>query len=92
MLFLALAVLTIIWPNIAQRLEKLLIINGSIMNLHNLPTGSRRYLDIARKLAEEIKMFFLLQQRLPPERELAQTLDVSRDSAEALLALEIMSL
>ena len=62
------------------------------MNLHNLPTGSRRYLDIARKLAEEInKGLFVAGQRLPPERELAQTLDVSRTTVrEALLALEIM--
>ena len=62
------------------------------MNLHNLPTGSRRYLDIARKLANEIdKGLFVAGQRLPPERELAQTLDVSRTTVrEALLALEIM--
>ena len=38
------------------------------MNLHNLPTGSRRYLDIARKLAEEInKGLFVAGQRLPLE-------------------------
>ena len=60
------------------------------MNFLNLPTGSRRYLEIARHLAGEIeKGEYAAGERLPPERELAQTLDVSRTTVrEALLALE----
>lgn len=62
------------------------------MSLLDLPTGSRRYLQIARQLAGEIDSGrYLPGERLPPERELAQTLDVSRTTVrEALLALEIM--
>ncbi|AKO96016.1 MAG: FCD domain-containing protein [Marinovum algicola] len=64
------------------------------MNFLNLPTGSRRYLEIARHLAGEIeKGEYAAGERLPPERELAQTLDVSRTTVrEALLALEIMQM
>lgn len=62
------------------------------MNLLNLPTSSRRYLQIARQLATEIEQGrYATGERLPPERELAQKLDVSRTTVrEALLALEIM--
>ncbi|MEV8467283.1 FadR/GntR family transcriptional regulator [Fluviibacterium sp. DFM31] len=62
------------------------------MNLLDLPLGSRRYLDIARQLAAGIESGrYRAGERLPPERELAQTLDVSRTTVrEALLALEIM--
>ncbi|WP_226781443.1 FadR/GntR family transcriptional regulator [Oceaniglobus trochenteri] len=62
------------------------------MSLLDLPTGSRRYLQIARQLAGEIQNGrYASGERLPPERELAQTLDVSRTTVrEALLALEIM--
>lgn len=62
------------------------------MNLLELPIGSRRYLDIARTLAGDIENGrYTAGERLPPERELAQTLDVSRTTVrEALLALEIM--
>lgn len=58
----------------------------------DLPGGSRRYLQIARQLAGEIETGrYASGERLPPERELAQTLDVSRTTVrEALLALEIM--
>ncbi len=58
----------------------------------DLPSGSRRYLQIARQLAAEIENGrYSPGERLPPERELAQTLDVSRTTVrEALLALEIM--
>lgn len=58
----------------------------------DLPTGSRRYLQIARQLAAEIEAgSYAAGDRLPPERELAQSLDVSRTTVrEALLALEIM--
>ena len=64
------------------------------MNLLTLPAGHRRYLDIARRLASDIEAGrYRAGQRLPPERELAQTLDVSRTTVrEALLALEIMRL
>lgn len=62
------------------------------MNVLDLPLGNRRYLDIARRLAADIdKGTYSEGERLPPERELAQTLDVSRTTVrEALLALEIM--
>jgi DNA-binding FadR family transcriptional regulator len=58
----------------------------------DLPTGSRRYLQIARQLAVDIESGrYTAGERLPPERELAQTIDVSRTTVrEALLALEIM--
>lgn len=58
----------------------------------DLPAGSRRYLQIARQLAVDIESGrYATGERLPPERELAQTLDVSRTTVrEALLALEIM--
>lgn len=62
------------------------------MNNLKLPSGSRRYLEIARQLAADIEARrYGPGERLPPERELAQTLDVSRTTVrEALLALEIM--
>lgn len=62
------------------------------MNVIDLPTGNRRYLDIARRLAADIEGGTYPEGvRLPPERELAQSLDVSRTTVrEALLALEIM--
>jgi DNA-binding FadR family transcriptional regulator len=62
------------------------------MNFPELPVGKRRYLDIARRLAGDIKAGrYLAGHRLPPERELAQLLNVSRTTVrEALLALEIM--
>jgi DNA-binding FadR family transcriptional regulator len=58
----------------------------------DLPTGSRRYLQIARQLAVDIESGrYTAGERLPPERELAQMIDVSRTTVrEALLALEIM--
>jgi len=58
----------------------------------NLPGGNRRYLQIARKLAAAIDGGrYAAGERLPPERELAQLLDVSRTTVrEALLALELM--
>lgn len=64
------------------------------MNFLNLPSGSRRYLEIARQLAQDIEGgTYAVGERLPPERELAQTLDVSRTTVrEALLALEIMQM
>ncbi|MEM1265414.1 MAG: FadR/GntR family transcriptional regulator [Pseudomonadota bacterium] len=64
------------------------------MNLLALPAGQRRYLDIARRLASDIEAGrYRSGERLPPERELAQSLDVSRTTVrEALLALEIMRL
>ncbi len=58
----------------------------------NLPTGDRRYLQIAQDIAEQIKNgTYQGGDRLPPERELAAALEVSRNTVrEALLALEIM--
>lgn len=58
----------------------------------DLPTGGRRYLQIARMLAERIDAGeYPSGQKLPPERELAVMFDVSRTTVrEALLALEIM--
>lgn len=57
-----------------------------------LPTGGRRYLQIAQNLVDEINSGkFSVGDRLPPERELSTTLGVSRTTVrEALLALEIM--
>ena len=59
----------------------------------DLPLGNdRRYLGIARNLAQRIEAGeFKPGYRLPPERELAATLEVSRTTIrEALLALELM--
>lgn len=58
----------------------------------DLPTGGRRYLQIAQQLADQINEgVYRTGQKLPPERDLAQQLDVSRTTVrEALLALEIM--
>jgi len=57
-----------------------------------LPSGGRRYLQIAQNLVEEINSGkFDVGDRLPPERELSATLGVSRTTVrEAFLALEIM--
>jgi len=54
----------------------------------------RRYVQIARDLAHRITTGeFTASQRLPPERELASTLSVSRTTVrEAVLALELMGL
>ncbi len=64
------------------------------MTFLKLPAGSRRYMEIARQLAADIEAhLYAPGERLPPERELAQALDVSRTTVrEALLALEIMRL
>jgi DNA-binding FadR family transcriptional regulator len=58
----------------------------------NLGHGNRRYLEIAQFLADQITQGkYAVGDRLPPERNLAQTLSVSRTTVrEALLALEIM--
>ena len=51
------------------------------MNVLDFPVGSRRYLEIARKLATDIEAGrYSVGERLPPERELAQTLDVSQSN------------
>lgn len=57
-----------------------------------LPSGGRRYLQIAQDLAERINRGdYSTGDKLPPERELASQLQVSRTTVrEALLALEIM--
>lgn len=62
------------------------------MNKLDLPSGGRRYLQIAQDLAERINRGdFATGDKLPPERELASQLQVSRTTVrEALLALEIM--
>lgn len=62
------------------------------MNKLDLPSGGRRYLQIAQDLAERINRGdFATGDKLPPERELASHLQVSRTTVrEALLALEIM--
>ncbi|MEP3279929.1 MAG: FadR/GntR family transcriptional regulator [Stappiaceae bacterium] len=58
----------------------------------DFPIGDRRYLQIAQDLSERINGGeFRTGDRLPPERELAAQLGVSRTTVrEALLALEIM--
>lgn len=66
--------------------------NASPITL-DLPTsGERRYLSIARDLARAIEAGeHAPGDRLPPERELAATLEVSRTTVrEAVLALELM--
>lgn len=63
------------------------------MNIITLPVASdRRYIRLARDLARRIgDGEFMPGDRLPPERELAQELSVSRTTVrEALLALELM--
>ena len=62
------------------------------MSALDLPSGGRRYLQIAQALADQINAgVYRTGERLPPERDLAQRLDVSRTTVrEALLALEIM--
>lgn len=57
-------------------------------------TDERRYVQIARDLAQRIgEGEFGAGERLPPERELASTLGVSRTTVrEAVLALELMGL
>lgn len=62
------------------------------MNKLDLPSGGRRYLQIAQDLAERINRGdFATGEKLPAERELASHLQVSRTTVrEALLALEIM--
>jgi DNA-binding FadR family transcriptional regulator len=57
-----------------------------------LPERGRRYLQIAQDLADQINSgAYKTGDRLPPERELATQLQVSRTTVrEALLALEIM--
>ncbi|MDW4497189.1 FadR/GntR family transcriptional regulator [Sulfitobacter sp. D35] len=62
------------------------------MSTLDLPGGGRRYLQVAQSLADRIAAgTYKAGQRLPPERDLAAQLDVSRTTVrEALLALEIM--
>ncbi|PRD44813.1 GntR family transcriptional regulator [Phyllobacterium phragmitis] len=62
------------------------------MTILKLPGGGRRYLEIAQNLSDSITAgTYKTGDRLPPERELAATLQVSRTTVrEALLALEIM--
>ena len=62
------------------------------MNRLELPSGGRRYLQIAQDLADRISRGdYKAGDKLPPERELASQLQVSRTTVrEALLALEIM--
>ena len=63
------------------------------MNVIHLPQASeRRYIRLARDLADRIaRGEFATGDRLPPERELATELSVSRTTVrEALLALELM--
>lgn len=64
-----------------------------ISTLNELPSMSeRRYVGIARDIARRItEGEFVSGERLPPERELATTLSVSRTTVrEAVLALELM--
>jgi len=65
---------------------------GRFMSALDLPRGGRRYLEIAQHLADRISAGdHPVGERLPPERDLAQSLGVSRTTVrEALLALEIM--
>lgn len=58
----------------------------------DLPAGGRRYLRIAQQLAADIAAGrYRAGERLPPERDLATSLGVSRTTVrEALLALELM--
>ncbi|MDF0595261.1 FadR/GntR family transcriptional regulator [Psychromarinibacter halotolerans] len=58
----------------------------------DLPGGGRLYMRIAQKLADDIAAGrYRTGERLPPERDLAVSLQVSRTTVrEALLALEIM--
>jgi DNA-binding FadR family transcriptional regulator len=60
--------------------------------MFDLPTSSRRYLQIARSLSQQINDgTYKTGERLPPERELSVQLQASRTVVrEALLALEIM--
>ncbi|WP_168193062.1 FadR/GntR family transcriptional regulator [Rhodophyticola sp. CCM32] len=62
------------------------------MSALDLPSGGRRYLQIAQDLADQITAgAYQSGDRLPPERELSVQLEVSRTTVrEALLALEIM--
>lgn len=62
------------------------------MSTLDLPSGGRRYLQIAQDLADQINAgAYKAGDRLPPERELSTMLVVSRTTVrEALLALEIM--
>ncbi len=62
------------------------------MSALDLPAGGRRYLRIAQQLAEDIAAGrYRAGERLPPERDLATSLGVSRTTVrEALLALELM--
>lgn len=64
------------------------------MSLLDRPAGGRLYLQIAQRLADEIEAGeYRTGERLPPERDLAASLGVSRTTVrEALLALEIMHL
>jgi GntR family transcriptional repressor for pyruvate dehydrogenase complex len=66
--------------------------NKRLMNLHVRPVESRRlYQQIADQIRELIQAgAFEVGSRLPPERELAQQLGVSRPSVrEALIALDV---
>ncbi len=62
------------------------------MSALDLPGGGRRYLQVAQQLADQINAGdYATGERLPPERDLATQLGVSRTTVrEALLALEIM--
>lgn len=66
---------------------------NAALNVIALPGASgRRYIQLARDLADRIEAGdFAPGDRLPPERELATQLEVSRTTVrEALLALELM--
>jgi DNA-binding FadR family transcriptional regulator len=70
------------------------MILASSITLAKADPDERRYVQIARDLAHRITSGeFIAGQRLPPERELASTLSVSRTTVrEAVLALELMGL